>query len=226
MKDNIFDLAKAIANSEPGKLQTAIRNAGFGSIPQARAIRDLSEALVAVWDGKASTLDQATAWRQVWAYCASCGLVRGSMNSHADGVLDAIEALRVKASPQPEMPTAAATAYAGITLEQALHIATIILRAREDNGKVYQALKAKGYNESGRDVMAAMCHYLLEGTDPTAQKQLAIWTEVRDYLYSSGITEMVYSDAGAQAKYIKDALGALNRSAHRGIRLQLPTILR
>ena len=113
MKDSIFDLAKAIANSEPGKLQTAIRNAGFGSIPQARAIRDLSEALVSVWDGKASTLDQATAWRQVWAYCASYGLVRGSMNSHADGVLDAIEALRTKAAPQPEIHTVAASLTLG-----------------------------------------------------------------------------------------------------------------
>ena len=67
MRDNIFDLAKTIANAEPGKIVTEIRNAGFGSIPQARAILDLSEALVSIWDGKASTLDQAAAWRQVWA---------------------------------------------------------------------------------------------------------------------------------------------------------------
>lgn len=74
MKDNIFEIAKVIVESDPEKskrLWTTILDAGYEGVPH-QLMREISATLLAVWDGKASTLDQAAAWRTGSARFVPC----------------------------------------------------------------------------------------------------------------------------------------------------------
>ncbi len=74
MNENIYEIAKVIASSEQGSLFRYLKRAGFNH-HQTPVTRSLAEALLAVWDGKASTLDQASAWKQLWKYLIDADLV-------------------------------------------------------------------------------------------------------------------------------------------------------
>lgn len=99
MDQNIFELAKKVAALSPGEGKAAVslfREHGYKLGDNCSAIVDMAKALISVWDGKASTLDQAAAWRSVWAYCATNGLVRGSMTSNVEEVIAALDNIRGK----------------------------------------------------------------------------------------------------------------------------------
>ena len=99
MDQNIFELAKKLADLSPlesGAAIRLIREHGYKHGERASAVIDLAKALISVWDGKASTLDQAAAWQSVWAHCATKGLVRGSLTSNLEEVLTALDSLCCK----------------------------------------------------------------------------------------------------------------------------------
>lgn len=101
MEQNIVELAKKLAALSPRDGSVAlklIRAHGYLPGERTSAIIDLAKALISVWDGKASTLDQAAAWQSVWAYCATNGLVRGSLTSNVEEVLTALDDLRGRKS--------------------------------------------------------------------------------------------------------------------------------
>lgn len=79
MDQNIFELAKKLAALSPGESYAAlrlIREHGYKPGERTSAVIDLARALISVWDGKASTLDQASAWREVWKYLSDAEMVR------------------------------------------------------------------------------------------------------------------------------------------------------
>ena len=92
MKHNIFELAKKLAALSPRDGSIArrlIREHGYLPGERTSVIIDLAGALTSVWDGKASTLDQASAWREVWKYLGDAGLVKESSGrSRLGQVLD------------------------------------------------------------------------------------------------------------------------------------------
>lgn len=92
MDQNIFELAKklsALSPREYGAALRRIREHGYKPGQRTSVIIDLAKALVSVWDGKASTLDQASAWREVWKYLGDAGLVKESSGrSPVQQVLD------------------------------------------------------------------------------------------------------------------------------------------
>ena len=92
MEQNIFEMAQVIAKAKTGRVAIELARAGYDKRIGNVAI-DLARALISVWDGKASTLDQAAAWQSVWAYCATKGLVRGSLTSNVEEVLTALDDL-------------------------------------------------------------------------------------------------------------------------------------
>lgn len=92
MDKNIFELAKKLAALSPGESYAAlrlIREHGYKPGERTSAVIDLARALISVWDGNASTLDQASAWREVWKYLGDAGLVKESSGrSRLGQVLD------------------------------------------------------------------------------------------------------------------------------------------
>ncbi|ASW27669.1 pyrophosphatase [Klebsiella phage YMC16/01/N133_KPN_BP] len=81
MDKNIFELAKKLADLSPlesGAAIRLIREHGYKHGERASAVIDLAKALISVCDGKASTLDQASAWREVWKYLSDAEMVRES----------------------------------------------------------------------------------------------------------------------------------------------------
>lgn len=92
MDQNIFELAKKLAALSPlesGAAIRLIREHGYKHGERASAVIDLAKALISVWDGKASTLDQASAWCEVWKCLGDAGLVKESSGrSRLGQVLD------------------------------------------------------------------------------------------------------------------------------------------
>jgi NTP pyrophosphatase (non-canonical NTP hydrolase) len=92
MEHNIFELAKKLAALSPRDGNVAlrlIREHGYLPGERTSAIIDLAKALISVWDGNASTLDQASAWCEVWKYLGDAGLVKESSGrSRLGQVLD------------------------------------------------------------------------------------------------------------------------------------------
>lgn len=79
MDQNIFELAKKVAALSAGERHASlrlIREHGYKPGERTSAVIDLAKALISVWDGKASTLDQASAWREVWKYLSDAEMVR------------------------------------------------------------------------------------------------------------------------------------------------------
>ena len=106
MDQNIFELAKKLAALSPlesGAAIRLIREHGYKHGESASAVIDLAKALISVWDGKASTLDQASAWREVWQYLSDAGLVKESSGrSRLGQVLDILgDYRRMSAGAEP-----------------------------------------------------------------------------------------------------------------------------
>lgn len=99
MDQNIFELAKklsALSPREYGAALIRIREHGYKPGERTSVIIDLARALTSVWDGKAPTLDQASAWREVWKYLGDAGLLPASGHSQVQQALFAIGDLRSK----------------------------------------------------------------------------------------------------------------------------------
>lgn len=82
-----------------------VRAAGFTGEPRTFT-KELARTLLAVWDGKASTLDQAAAWREVHAYLKDTGVLVGDNGrSELKKVIDFLgDARRVMVGARPLSP--------------------------------------------------------------------------------------------------------------------------
>ena len=119
MEKNIFALAKELTSlkpSKPGTVLAVFRKHGYDVAWRPNSvILAMSEALVSCWDGKASTLDQAAAWREVWKYLGDAGLVKECGGRlPVQQVLDILgNYRRMSAGAEPLVDTAKRTAEEG-----------------------------------------------------------------------------------------------------------------
>ena len=139
MEHNIFELAKKLAALSPREGSVAlklIREHGYLPGERTSAIVDLARALISVWDGKASTLDQAAAWREVQKYLQVAGMLSlDSVKPLSQQALDAIGDLRRQAAGAAPLSARCNVSIDGIeltTIEPTESLADTAKRAAEE----------------------------------------------------------------------------------------------